>query len=305
MKHIAQTLTLGLVVLAASTTSPRAADWVGSGGVIKDFANVKDYRNAAVPVPAPTPAPLERAEWYMRADIGWNFAAHGGVDYETTLRAGDASDTADVVFGGVGFGRYISPGWRADFTIDAKPKRNVVPKNQQYTFTKTTVLDATTVPQRTQTDTYLADHGEQASITNYSGMFNIYRDFDKTNGLQPYVGFGLGGGIARLQRNFQETSTCTQSVDSSTPGVINPCTTVGPTAGGGKGTTSWGLAAALMAGFTMDVMPGVKLDSNYRFMYESTAASVSGTSAEGKSINLKVGDRFDHELRTGLRIDIN
>jgi hypothetical protein len=83
MKHIAQSLTMGLAVLAASAVSPKAADWaVGSGGA-RDFSSVKDYRNAAVAVPAPRPAASEgSATWYLRGDVGYSLAT--SADIETT-----------------------------------------------------------------------------------------------------------------------------------------------------------------------------------------------------------------------------
>jgi opacity protein-like surface antigen len=312
MRHIAQTMTFGLAILAVSSTAPRAADWVGSGGVIKDFGSVKDYRNAAVAVPAPRPAPIESAEWYVRADLGYNFASHGSIDVAGPITGSDMNDSADKLFGGVGIGRYISPGWRADFTFDARPNRRVMPKEQSYEWSRSVTVPAVgAVPAYTITGYNTAVHGESADTKSYAGLFNIYHDFEKSRGFTPYLGIGLGGGLTQLKRNYSEASGCTHYTDTRdvAPFPANlgcaPGMTGGQTAARDKGTMTWGLAAALMAGVTIDVAPGIKLDSSYRFLWEGTSASISGVNVEGKSVNLTVGDRFDHELRTGLRVDLN
>ena len=126
MKHIAQSLTLGLAVLAASAASPKAADWaVSSGGaVVRDFGSIKDYSNAGVPVPAPRPAPDQgHAEWYIRADVGWNLAT--SVDVTATGGAIARNDLNGFAFGSVGGGRYITPSLRAELMFDFRPKKTV------------------------------------------------------------------------------------------------------------------------------------------------------------------------------------
>jgi opacity protein-like surface antigen len=308
-------MTFGLAILAGSATAPRAADWVGSGGVIKDFGSVKDYRNAAVPVPSPRPAPIETAEWYMRADLGYNFASHGSIDVDGPISSSDFNDSADKLFGGVGFGRYISPGWRGDFTFDARPNRRVMPKQQTFNWSQSTTYPAVAgppvVPAYTLTTNHIAVHGETADTKTYTGLFNIYHDYEKIRGFQPYLGVGLGGGLTQLKRDYRESSACSTYTDTRDVAPVPthygcaPGMSGGQTAGRNKGTMTWGLAAALMAGVTVDVAPGIKLDSSYRFLWESTAASISGTNVTGTSANLTVGDRFDHELRTGIRLDLN
>jgi opacity protein-like surface antigen len=294
MKHIAQSLTLALAALAVSTSAPRAGEWVGSGGVIKDYGSAKDGRGAAVPVPAPRPAPIEKAEWYVRGDLGYLVANHQEYKLDNGREISDSSDTA---FGGIGFGRYISPGWRVDFTADFKPKRRVADGNQQ--FTGVVPVNATT---ESHYDVKQTDNG---SITNYSGMVNVYRDLDRHGAITPYFGVGAGFAMQQLQYAINQSARCIGDFDPTTGlQTTGTCAAGGPSsASGSKGTMTWGFALAAMAGFTLDVMPGVKMDSSYRLMWENVAGSVKSVTNDGSKFS--VTDGLEHSLRTGIRIDLN
>jgi opacity protein-like surface antigen len=294
MKYIAQSLTLALAALAVSTSAPRAGEWVGSGGVIKDYGSAKDGRGAAVPVPAPRPAPIEKAEWYVRGDIGYMIANHQ--EYKIG-HGSEISDNSDTAFGGIGFGRYITPGWRVDFTADFKPKRRVSEASQPY---------VAVVPVNATTEShYIVDPQNSGSITNYSGLVNVYRDLERHGAITPYFGVGVGFAMQQLQYAVNQTSSCDGDYDRTTGFAVGGgCTAAGPGGGrGSKGTMTWGFAVAAMAGFTLDVMPGVKMDSSYRLMWENVAGSVKSVANDGDKFS--VTDGLEHSLRTGIRIDLN
>ena len=135
MRHLKLTV-IGALLLSVSATIASASDFaVGRAGVI---GGMKDYRNA-VPVPAPQPANSPQRDWYVRGDLGFNFYA------------GD--DSEDKLFGGIGFGRYITPSLRADITAYFK-------------------------------------HSDRHNFVSFA---NLYWDFERHSAFKPYVGLGLGG----------------------------------------------------------------------------------------------------------------
>lgn len=144
MTHFNLTM-IGALLLGSASVAVAGGDpasyTVGRHGVIG--GSTKDYRNV-VPVPAPNPSNSPQKDWYVRGDLGYTFAANN--------EAGQSDETSRL-FGGVGFGRYITPSLRADITAFFK-----------------------------HTDNH-----------DFVGLFNIYYDFDRHAGFKPYIGLGIGG----------------------------------------------------------------------------------------------------------------
>ena len=287
-------LPLAAALLAASTSLTIAADWVGRGGVIN--GGIKDYSNA-VPVPSPHPAPVQSVrDWYVRGDVGYNFYAHGEINEYGGVRGFEMDKTAGDAFGGIGFGRYLTPSLRFDITSDFKTKRRLAPTNQRFTEANTSLLG---VPAN-----FDVAHTENAFTTNYSGMINLYYDFARHGAFRPYIGAGVGAGYNRIERTFDQTATCRDFDDDNNPLTPNVACGGSVTATGRGLTSSIGFAAAVMAGFAVDIAPGVKLDSGYRFLWSGTDAAITFDNALGSKNRLGTEDRFDHEIRTGLRLDL-
>ena len=312
MRHIAESLTIGLAALLASTATPKAADWaVGSGGVIKDFGFIKDYKNAAVPVPAPTPAPHEFAEWYVRADIGYNLATSSSIDTTGGITARNGEDLSGFFFGGIGAGRYLTPSIRADFNFDFRPKKVVTSGPQYFNATRKQPGGA---PNTTDISTYAVTHTDDSGTADQTAMLNLYYDFHSGSRFTPYVGAGLGLDFKRYKRNMTQNSACvgTQTVDQFgvqvgyTPGLCNFGTNGGPVTGfqNANYTSALGLAVAFMIGGSYKVSEGVAIDTGYRLMWEGASLGITGDGINGPT-NIKLSDRLDHELRTGVRIDLN
>lgn len=135
---LARSLTLGVAILTVDVGLVAAGEYVGRGGVIRDYGGLKGGRDV-VPVPAPNPANHPQLDWYVRGDIGYGFVSDG--------------ETSDHLFGGIGFGRYITPSLRADITIDFK----------------------------------------DSSSHDFVSTANVYYDFDRRWLLRPYLGVGVGG----------------------------------------------------------------------------------------------------------------
>ncbi len=136
MTHLTSAV-IGALLLSAGATIASANDYaVGRGGVIG--GSTKDFRNV-VPVPKPNPANSPERDWYVRGDLGFNFYA------------GD--DSEDKLFGGIGFGRYITPSIRTDITAFFK-------------------------------------HSDRHDFVSFA---NLYYDFERQSAFTPYVGLGIGG----------------------------------------------------------------------------------------------------------------
>jgi opacity protein-like surface antigen len=84
--------------------------------------------------------------------------------------------------------------------------------------------------------------------------------------------------------------------DQGGAGVVSTATT---TAGG----VQYQFAAALMAGFTYQVWENTKIDLGYRWLHLQ-GATFTGRNAAANE-NLRIPDQNLHELRVGLRYDIN
>ena len=315
MRHIAESLTIGLAALLATTATPRAADWaVGSGGVIKDYGSIKDYKNAAVPVPAPTPAPQQFADWYVRADIGYNLATSSSINTSGGITARNGEDLSGYFFGGIGAGRYLTPSIRADFNFDFRPKK-VVTSGPQY-FTAIRKQSPSQLyplfPTYTDISTYAVTHTDDSGTADQTAMINLYYDFHTASRFTPYIGAGIGLDFKRYKRATTQNSTCvgTQTVDQN--GVqagyaAGSCPTPATPVTGFQSdhyTSALGVAVAVMAGGSYRVSEGVAIDAGYRLMWEGASLGTTSDGINGAT-NIRLSDRLDHEIRTGVRIDLN
>ena len=317
MKHIAQSLTLGLAVLAASAASPKAADWaVGSGGVIKDFGSIKDYQNAAVPVPAPRPAYSEgTAEWYLRGDIGWNVFT--SVDATATESSGITTRTGDdlggFAFGSIGAGRYITPSLRGELSFDFRPKKAVT-TGPQYFYATVRQPGPPTPNSYTSTDviTVKATQTDDSGTRDQTAFVNLFYDFNGYGRFTPYVGAGIGLDFRSYKRTMVQNAVCDSAYNIGDFNVATPyqpgsCPTPLARVSGYSAAhyvTDIGVAAAFMVGASYKISNGISVDSGYRMIWEGATISASGTNLTGPS-TIKISERLDHELHTGLRFDLN
>ena len=342
MKHIAQTIGLGLALLATTSVSPRAADWsVGSGGAVRDFGSIKDYRNAAVPVPAPTAAPPFAKDWYVRGDVGYNLSTDVTIGTSGSIPSRDGNDLNGFVFGSIGAGRYLTPSLRAEFSFDLRPKKTVTSGTQVFN-TKFAVVgkaygsyyDSTGTYNpglsTTDTHTYTVTRTDTSSAADQTAFFNVLYDFHQESGSRftPYIGAGVGIDSRRFKRVTTEQAKCTYAVNTvdatgqprNDPAFdsyygFNPATSPGPGTCPNtdsarilnykedKYTSTLGFAGVLMAGIGYEIMPGVVWDTGYRAVWEGAELKLNAASIDGGT-SVSLSNRIDHELRTGVRIDL-
>ena len=151
-------------------------------------------------------------------------------------------------------------------------------------------------------DTY----SDSFTSSNSTGLANLYADLPLNERFTPYIGAGVGFVRHQLKgRQFSRTTTCIDTVDCNAalvgdqPGVTAMNSVANTTAGG----INYQLATALMTGFSYKFWDNTKLDLGYRWLH------LQGASYTGRSLttleNLKIPDQNIHELRVGLRYDIN
>jgi len=302
----AKLMLASLVACASMSTAAVAGDWdYGSGGL-------KGMRGSAVPVPAPTPIPEYSAQWYFRADVGIGLGNQPNVS-ERGIQYGDVdgplvlgvptpfslggSNFTSFFFNkdfetfatfGVGVGYYWSPSFRTDLTMDAR-SRAEVKIDGTYNYDASGPLLGSSVSGTVRDSTTLR-----------SGIFlaNAYYDVGRYGSLKPYFGLGLGFAYNELERKN----------DTVEMNCVLPCVSpTTPTAGRSYSSNSKEhtvtLAAALMAGVTYNISHSTKLDLNYRYLY--MGATHADLTVNGSSSRISFDDQHEHQLRVGVRWDVN
>lgn len=264
---------VGAVAAVTVATAAQAAD-LNSGPAGAYGGSIKDSYAA----PAPS------RSFYVRVDGG--YAWHGTPEIfnaSNTLLDDASIGGAGLVGGGVGM--YFGPRWRADLTYDhmfgAKVRGTAGPN-----------ITGGGVP----------NIEAEGKLTRDLFLANMYYDFDFGGRVTPYI----GGGVGFAHHNF-------------TDGILWDSAGTTGTVGSHSSTV---FAAALMAGAsvaitgghsnccasTKDVVVssnrGLMLDVGYRFVYEGEAKT-GDTVWAGQKLDPKIDDIISHELRVGLRYNIN
>jgi opacity protein-like surface antigen len=307
-----------LVTIGALILPAEAADM--SGGAP---GSMKDRGPGGVPVPAPMPVE-EHYKYYMGAGIGWtafssgtlSLGATAGVNGPSIPGYGDLNGPAVV---SLTVGRYLTPSIRMELGLDLRTTQKPIRGGAQTYTASVTAEDnylvcATpcgTPTTTTGTNIYSVTRNEDIKLTSHTFMVNALYDIKRGGRFTPYVGAGVGLALHMINRSTSEYAECVSG--------SNPSDTTLPTSttcrnlrqlgsgdhvfGGGDSATGWGLAAALMAGASYNLSDRTHLDFGYRMMWQGGKVAVSAPSLNGVSI-LNVGNRLDHEFRTGVRVDL-
>lgn len=325
-----QTALLSLTMaIAAGATPAAAADW---GSSRESYQNMG--QPAAVPVPAPIPVPDYRPSWYFRFDAGLGVISDPdvGIQYNDVHLAPGSVDGPDpfsansswfdtdfntfLTYGG-GVGYYFGNGFRIDATIEKRSKDDVgadaAPNDPAITGA---VYDYDAAGNYVVVDGNLngtADFGaraywsEQTKVDGTIWMANLYYDFlPPGRGFTPYVGGGVGFVWNRISRSMSGQYDICDNED-----LINGCTannysTVSTFSASDKSDTV-SFAAAVMAGISYDVNEITTVDVGYRYLFlagtdHATSVDINGQPAETV---LEIGDQHIHQVRAGLRFNVN
>ena len=301
------TLKRALALIGLSTFATAfAADLAVATDLKGDPVIRKQESYPSIPVPAPIPVP-EAFNWYLRADVGYIFAANtpsftetgystAALNYPTAAYTNTLSSDSDGGWNnygtiGAGVGYQFSKWLRGDLTVEV---RNQATHNFRGTYTYNSLAVLPLLPRPIQVD--VEDSIKQK---NYVGLANVYVDIPVHTYFTPYIGFGIGLVAHDTNRKYSET----QTDNSVLPGVQ-------VFTGTNKSReTSYDLALALMAGTTIDISTGTSIDLGYRFLHLQGAEIANSRPINAAAIDLiqgggtglKIGDQNIHEVRAGLR----
>lgn len=154
-------------------------------------------------------------------------------------------------------------------------------------------LDVPEVDRRTQITVT-----DKIDIDGTVWMANGYYDFGKSmRGMKPYIGAGLGFIWHQFDRTHSTTVvSCPQEVACG--GTVTEYSTTASTS-----ANKVSLAAAVMAGVSYQVSDITSLDVGYRYMFLGGTDFVM--SIDGTESRVSIGDQHVHQLRAGLRFDVN
>lgn len=217
------------------------------------------------PVAMPMEAPSRSL--YIRADGAYNWFDDPSMTEAGIYTLSDTAIDGTWSFGG-GVGRYFGGGFRGDLTWDHISEADA----------EGTLRD------------HAADLEGARKFGFKSDVFlaNMYYDFDHGNRFTPYIGLGLG-----FARN------------KTTAGTVDTCGCGTATIEEGKETH---VAGAAMAGFQLKLRDRLSFDAGYRFLYlgsVETGAIIAPTSTAPIAEDPTVEDIHAHQIRFGLRYDIN
>jgi opacity protein-like surface antigen len=296
---------IALIIAAASFTAGPALAQEPIGE--PSYLGMK--RGRYVPAPAPVP---ETFNWYLRVDLGVGWSSFGGnesgFEHGLGTGAGFARDVTifsdanwyeagkDPFFqGGIGFGKYFSPRFRMDMTLDVKTA-DTVNGYETGTYEEHTrpILNGG-VPTGFDIDWTLRD---RVDVTDGIGLINAYLDLVPRGRFTPYIGIGAGFAARYIDRTH---STVEERID-----------------GGGNviGMRSWSdshnetkIAPAISGtvGFAWAITRGTILDLNYRYTYVGAVDSTMTVTPPGSTpqrSKITIDESHQHSLRAGLRWNI-
>ena len=327
-----------LAAMSVTALSAVAADFgnVPPGGVVN--GGIKDYGGAGgVPVPAPVPVMESHPAWYFRFDAGVGTIndpsvsesgyQYGGIingangtpgatgpiyrDLDPTLFTSDFEHMS--TFGG-GVGYYLGNGWRMDATIEKRaPGFMKIDGTDDWSsngyrnsgcglcYTSDLNSDGAS-PDRHTTISFK----DETKLDGTVWLANAYYDFANYRGFTPYVGAGLGFAWNQIERSHTtKVTSCSVDSTASAPLCGKPgadTTEFNQTTKSQEDNTVT-FAAAVMAGLSYDVSEITTIDVGYRYLWIGGTGSTMDI--EGHTSKVDFGDQSSHEIRAGLRFNVN
>jgi opacity protein-like surface antigen len=288
---------LALGCLLAAATSATATD-LGRGGGLKG--------GYGVPVPAPVPV-QETFRWYVRADLGLGKVDEPSISERGMIYGLDDSiapfgmnpawfvpDFDTFVVGGIGAGLYLTPRLRADVTIDGRTK-STVQADGTYSYNHYTLEPPPPVATGLSIRGTTTDHTE---VRGTVGLVNVYYDLMDRGGFTPYIGIGAGMVVRHIDRRHSTTEELYDNTGTSTGQTR--------TFEGHGHANAMAPAAALMAGASYALSPGMLIDFNYRYAYLGSAhanMNLEGMATPVQS-RISIGATHEHSVRAGLRWNV-
>lgn len=245
-------------------------------------ATAADYLPRAPVIEEPATAVTELGSgWYLRGDIGYaDFAKPGEKPYGVPVPPFDSMRLKSTYAAGIGIGYKFNTWLRADITGDYRGAAAFDARSSRTGYT----------------EGYSVDRGKIQSSTL---LLNGYIDLGTWSGITPYVGAGIGVAQNRFGSYSAQVVCLTAACGDTTPGASYP---LGPQArtyvpSGTRTNLAW----ALMAGASMELMPGVLVDAGYRYVSLGEAR----TRLDSFGVGTRTKDLSAHEVRLGIRYVID
>ena len=266
---------------------------------------IRDYGSAGVPVPVPTTY-QENFKWYVRGDVGIAFKNSGNIDTGSwPISVTQPANWPEQAIISLGIGRYLSPSFRVEGTVDYRTERSIA--------SGTVALAPIQITRATAGlsayNNYNGFQTEDIRYQNSTFLMSGYYDFNQRGTFRPYVGAGIGLAMHQLNRRGIDQYNCYdgQVTAAGTPPTITTgCSetnglTYKVTNFSSAHGIGYGVAGQVSAGVSYAITPRTHWDTGYRLLWQSGRLGVAST--DGVS-QLHISDRFEHELRTGVRWDI-
>jgi len=303
------------------------------------------HKVAHVPAPAPIPEYEARYYVGLELGYAFSSSGtiNETVPLGITPTAESMDDQGGQLNGGFTIGRYITPSLRGELSFSFRNDQGIGQTNESYGSSITLdgptrqveisplippVLDGggnVIVPgspavfqefPTTDVHDVTVERRERSDYQFQTGLVSLIYDFHNGSRFTPFIGAGAGLTLYTLKRTISESVDCQRTTNTfvdpinNTTDITNYPSCVGfPTTSDvreSETATSWGYSLAAMAGVSIDVADSTKLDLGYRALYTSGTVSLGLPSATGLGSSvIKIEDRLDHELRVGMRWDIN
>jgi opacity protein-like surface antigen len=305
-----QTLTQALLGGLATVAVMAAAVPVHAGDLSNRAAGgIKDYGGNGVPVPMPQ-AYEENFKWYVRGDIGLTVKSAGKFDQgDWPLNLAQPDEWRNQSIISFGFGRYVTPNLRVEGTLDYRNDRKLATRAGLQPIPDT--FQKFVSSSEVDLNSFHGVRDEAIGYQNTTLLLSGFYDFNQGGRLKPYVGAGIGVGIHQLRRSGLDSYYCFDSgsyvrIIGTPDKVIPGCSTqnglqTSYSVPSSRTAIGYGLAAQLSTGVSYDITSRTHWDTGYRALWQSGLVAV--TSTDGLS-TLRMRDRIDHELRTGIRWDL-
>jgi opacity protein-like surface antigen len=323
MKLRLNKLAVSFVALSVLSVPASAGDWNNGDGSLKESRG-----RAAVAVPAPMPIPESNGlGWYMRGDVGIGrgnsneisesgsrYGVANGVDalgntiaMSSPLSAFGSSpswfsnDGRTTLNYGAGVGYHWSKNFRTDVTLDRRNTDFYSGRGHyQYSYNSTTPAPGSVVT----TTTVRGSVNDDTQVKSGTLLLNGYYDVGNYRGFTPYIGAGMGFALLNIHR---QSSVSEQSACSTVPAcTATPLVFGAPVTNGADVVKNeFAFAAMMTTGVSYSLTQNTAIDVNYRFLFingQATSLAVPGGYGNSK---MTLGDIGEHQLRAGLRWDIN
>ncbi len=274
LKGALPALVLGLAAAAAAVPAAARDHGLGLKGTYRG--------HHAKPVPAPAPIPEYEPRYYIGLSVGYVAASSGSsrsyfLDADSPAIAGapppvrDFDEFSGLWSVGITAGRYFSHRLRGELEIAFRNEERIaggVDVRNEDTFLET------------ETDT-------RVRVSYHTFVGKLIYDLDRFRGFTPFVGAGFGGVVYNIQGQAN-TAVAGTEISAETSNDV-----------------AWGIALMVLGGVAIDLDHSKKLDIGYQGTWTSGDVSTVLTSIDGEQVRYTLEDRFDHEIRIGLRWDLH